>query len=126
MAHAHRAVLAPASLELHARVVVRFLDAEAVIKVEMAKGGIEVVPPQEPDHPPAEPNTFGVTGGSGDLLLRFGEFVDFLRFLGGVLGGRLFRRLGILSKSRGHEPGLGRKTQRGFYDYRGDKPVPTR
>jgi hypothetical protein len=77
--------------------------AEAVIEVEMAKGRVEVVPPQEPDYPPAQPNTFGIAGGPSDFLLRLGVFVDFLGFLGGLLAGGFFRRLLVFRKSLGRE-----------------------
>ena len=41
----------------------------------MAKGGVHVVAPKEPDHPPAEPDAFGIAGRAADLAGGFGEFV---------------------------------------------------
>jgi len=64
--------------------------AEAVVEVEMAEGGIEVVDPHQADHPPAEPDAFGVAGRAADDLGGFGEFGGLaLIFLGRgrVLGG---------------------------------------
>jgi len=71
--------------------------AEAVVKVEMAEGGIEIVAPQEAHHPAAEPNAFGIAGRTTQRLLRFGKFVDLLRLLGGLLAVRrsLIGRLGL-------------------------------
>src|SRR5260370_10624231 len=60
--------------------------AETVVKVEVAKGGIEVVTPQKAHNTPAEPNTFRITRRPVKDALRFGKFVNFLRFLGAVLG----------------------------------------
>ena len=58
--------------------------AEAVVKVEMAEGGVEVVPPQQADHPAAEPDAFRIAGRAGDQAGRLGELVDLAL---GVLGG---------------------------------------
>jgi hypothetical protein len=38
--------------------------AEPVIEVEVAKGGIQIVAPQQADDAPAEPYTFGIAGRS--------------------------------------------------------------
>ena len=62
--------------------------AEPVIEVEMAEGGVEIVAPQQADHPAAEPDAFGIAGRAGDHALGFGKFVDFLRLLAGFLAGR--------------------------------------
>ena len=73
--------------------------AEAVIEVEMAEGGIEVVQPHQADHAAAEPDAFRIAGRSAHSMLGFGKFVDFLRFLGAVLGcvfGAFFWRGGLL------------------------------
>ena len=65
--------------------------AEAVIKVEMAKGSVHVVPPHQTHHPAAKPDTFRVAGRAGHETRGFGKFVDLtLGVLGGV--GRLDRR----------------------------------
>ena len=57
----------------------------------MAEGGVHVVPPQQPDHPAAEPNAFRVAGWPVNHAGGFGELVDpALGLLGGV--GRLRRR----------------------------------
>ena len=61
---------------------------EPVVEVEVAKGGIEVVTPQQADHTTAEPDTFRIAGRAVERVLRFGEFVDLLRLLGGLLAGR--------------------------------------
>ena len=61
--------------------------AEAVVEVEMAEGGIEVIPPHQPHHAPAEPDAFGVAGRAADDLGCFGEFVGAALVLGGILGG---------------------------------------
>src|SRR6202035_2973901 len=81
--------------------------AETVVKVEMAESGIEIVAPQQADHPAAEPNAFGISGRTTQRLLRFGKFVDLLRLLGGFLAvrrglvGRL--RLGALGLCLGSQ-----------------------
>ena len=64
--------------------------AEAVVKVEVAEGGVEVVAPQQADHPAAEPDAFRIAGRAGQDTRGLGDFVDlFLGFLGGV-GGSVF------------------------------------
>ena len=82
--------------------------AEPIVKVEVPKGGVEVVAPQKSDDPPAQPNTFWIARRPGDFLLCLGELVDLLRFLGGFLADRLFRRLGIFRRGRGYETEHGR------------------
>ena len=81
--------------------------AEAVVKVEMAEGGIEIVAPQQADHPAAEPDAFGIARRTAQRLLRFGEFVDLLRLLGWLLAVRrgLIGRLGVgaLRQCRGRQ-----------------------
>src|SRR5690242_7606696 len=68
--------------------------AKTVVEIEMAEGGIHVVPPQQANHPPPEPHAFGIAGGSGELFCRFGEFLDLaLRLFGSI--GRLRRGLVI-------------------------------
>ena len=62
--------------------------AEAVVKVEMAKGGIEVVNPHQADHAAAKPDAFGVAGWPADNLGGFCEFggLAFVFLVG--IGGR--------------------------------------
>src|SRR4029077_14454586 len=81
---------------------------EAVIEVEVAKGRVQVVAPQQADDAPAEPDAFRVAGRTVEGVLGFGKFIDFLRFLGAVLGavlavvlGTLFRRRRLLVGGRG-------------------------
>src|SRR4029079_4757309 len=76
--------------------------AEAVVEVEMAKGGIEVIPPHQPDHAPAEPNAFGIAGRAVDGLGGFRKLVSAALVLGGVLGGigRLGCRLALVGGGR--------------------------
>ena len=66
---------------------------EAVVEVEMAEGGIEVVSPHQADHAPAEPDAFGVSGRPVDGLRRLDEFVGLalvvLAGVGGIGGWRL-------------------------------------
>jgi len=78
--------------------------AEAIIKVEMTEGGIEIVSPKKAHRAPAKPQAFGIGGGAAEKLLGFGKFVDLLGRLLGIgrrrwllLGGLLF---GILRQSR--------------------------
>jgi hypothetical protein len=77
--------------------------AETVVKIKVAKGGIEVVAPHQAHHAPAEPDAFGVTGRAVDGLGGLGEFVGLaLVFFGGVC-----RRLtGLI---RGRRPALGQR-----------------
>ena len=44
--------------------------AEAVVEIEMAEGGIEIVAPEQADHPPAEPDAFRIAGGPAEQLAR--------------------------------------------------------
>src|SRR5262245_43700497 len=67
--------------------------AEPVVQVEMAEGGIEIVAPEQADHPPAEPDAFRTAGRTAQELLRLGKFVDFLWGIFAVGGGRLLSRL---------------------------------
>ena len=67
--------------------------AEAVVKVEMAEGGIEVVAPEQADHPPAQPEAFRVGGRAAQQLLGFGKFVDLLLRVLGIARRRLLGRL---------------------------------
>src|SRR6185312_5415318 len=80
----------------------RAWTAEAVVEIEVAEGGIEVVTPQQGDHPAAEPDAFGVAGRAGKDARSLGNLVDFLlAFLGGgVRRGRLLR-LGRLAAALG-------------------------
>ena len=68
MALPHQA--AESGLDMRARA------AEPVVKVEVAEGGIEIVAPQQADHPAAEPDAFRVAGRPGEQARRFGDLVD--------------------------------------------------
>ena len=72
--------------------------AEPIVKVEVPKGGVEVVAPQKSDDPPAQPNTFWIARRPGDFLLCLAELVDLLRFFDGFLAGRLFHRFEIFRR----------------------------
>ncbi len=64
---------------------------EAVVKIEVAKGSIEVVAPQQGDHATAKPYALRIAGRAGEDTRGLGDFVDlFLGFFGGV-GGWLLR-----------------------------------
>jgi len=59
--------------------------AKPIVKVEMAKRGIEIVAPHQNHHPATKPDAFGVSGRAVDGLRRFDEFVGFaLTFLGRI------------------------------------------
>jgi hypothetical protein len=49
--------------------------AKAVVKVEMAKGGIEIVKPHQAHDTPAKPDTFRISGRPIQRLRRLDEFV---------------------------------------------------
>jgi len=75
--------------------------AEAVVKVEMPEGRIEVVAPEQANHAAAEPDAFRVAGRPAQGAGSLGDFVDLLlAFLRGIglrgIGGR-FLRLGWLA-----------------------------
>ena len=70
--------------------------AEPIIEVEMAKGGVEIVPPHQPHHAPAKPDAFRVPSRAVDGLGGLDEFVGFLLIvLGGIgrIGGWRFAGL---------------------------------
>lgn len=70
--------------------------AEPVIKVEVAEGGVEIIPPQQTDDPPAKPDAFRIPGRSRQDPRRFGDLVGlFLPFLSGI--GRVGLLLGRLA-----------------------------
>jgi hypothetical protein len=63
--------------------------AKAVVQIEVAKRGIEIVAPHQNHHPAAEPDAFGVSGRTIDGLRRLDEFVGLaLVVLAGIGGGR--------------------------------------
>jgi hypothetical protein len=65
--------------------------AEAVVKVEVAKGRIEVVAPEQVNDAAAKPDAFRIAGRAIQDPRRFGNFIDlFLGFLNRV-GGRFLR-----------------------------------
>src|ERR1700688_88075 len=68
--------------------------AETVVKIEVAEGRIEIVPPQQADHPAAKPNAFRIAGRASDRAGRLGNFVDALLAVFGGVAVRflLFRR----------------------------------
>jgi len=74
--------------------------AETVIKVEVAKGGIEIVAPHQANDTAAEPDTFRVTGGAVDRLRGFRKFIrPTLVVLGGIgVAGRRFAGLILVGR----------------------------
>src|SRR5579864_5023682 len=61
--------------------------AEPIVEIEMAKGGIEIVAPEQADHATAKPDAFRVAGWPAQGALGFRELVDLLRFFAGLLAG---------------------------------------
>ena len=76
--------------------------AEAVVEIEVAEGGIEIVAPHQSDRAFTEPDAFGPGSRPGHDAARLGNLID---ASGAILGfglallGRL--RLGILRPQRG-------------------------
>ena len=62
--------------------------AEAVVEIEMAEGGVEVVAPHQANHAAAEPDAFRVAGRAIDGLRGLDEFVGLALV---VLGARIGR-----------------------------------
>ena len=98
--------------------------AEAVIEIEMAEGGVEVVDPHQANHAAAEPDAFGIAGRAADGLGGLGKFSRLaLILLGGVgiCGGvlALVLSVGIAALGKGgaagrqhqHKPGDGEMAQ---------------
>ncbi len=69
---------------------------EPVIKIKVAKRGVQIVAPQKTNHPPAEPQAFRITGRAVYRLLRFSKFIDFLRLLLAAGCRCLLGRFGII------------------------------
>jgi len=62
---------------------------EAVVKIEMPEGGIEIVHPHQANDAATEPDAFGVSGRAVNGLGGFHELVGLaLAVLGGLCGGR--------------------------------------
>ena len=75
--------------------------AEAVVEIEVAEGGIEVVPPHQAHHAAAEPDAFRVSGRAVDGLRRLDEFVGLALI---VLG---WRRPALAAGALPADPGGG-------------------
>jgi hypothetical protein len=78
--------------------------SKAIVQIEVAESGVEVVAPEQVDHTAAQPDTFRIAGRTAQSLGGFGDLVDlFLAFfvLGSGLGCRLGRRLGRLATALG-------------------------
>jgi hypothetical protein len=75
--------------------------------VVVRRRGVHVVPPQQPDHPAAEPDAFRVAGRAADLPGGFGELVGlplgFLCRVGGLRCRRLVAILAIAALSGGRK-----------------------
>ena len=100
---------------------------ETVVKVEVAKGRVQVVAPHQANDAPAEPDAFRVTGRTIDRLRGLGKFIgSALVVLGGVGTARgglagliLICRCAALGKrcpDTDHQcqPGYGEVTQSGY------------
>lgn len=79
--------------------------AKAIVKVEVAEGRIQVIPPQQAHHAATEPDAFRIAGWAAKDAGGLGNFIDlFLAFLG-VFCGRLLRlgwlAIAALRKGRG-------------------------
>ncbi len=68
--------------------------AESVVKVEVAKGGIEVVTPKQADDPPSKPHAFWIARRAGNLPAGFRKLIDPPLTAFPCLG-RAGRRLGV-------------------------------
>ena len=66
--------------------------AEPVIEIKVAEGGVEVVPPEQTDHAPSQPDAFGIAGRPVQNPSSFSQFVHLLTVFGGVRLARLFGR----------------------------------
>src|SRR5262245_2427912 len=90
--------------------------AEPIIKVEIAKGCIEIVARKEAYHPPSHPETFRPAGRSPQYLLRFRKLIDRLLGILPVSGLRLLRGFLVagLSKARGRDKKQRRCAKEGY------------
>jgi hypothetical protein len=82
--------------------------AEPVVKVEVAKGGIKVIDPHQPNHAAAKPDAFGVTSWTVNSLGGFGELVGLALVVLGRVGGvwrpglaRLILGMGVAALGEG-------------------------
>jgi hypothetical protein len=82
--------------------------AKTIVQVEVAKGGIEVIPPHQANHTPSEPDTFRVAGRAIDGLGGFGEFVGLALVILGGVGWARGRLAGLIGRRR--RPALGERT----------------
>ncbi|MBI4275233.1 MAG: hypothetical protein HY659_11090 [Rhizobiales bacterium] len=88
---------------------------EPVVKVKVAEGGVEVIPPEQIDHTPSQPDAFRVAGGPSQAAGGLGKFVDLALFFGGI-GGLGTLAVTALGRYRpgcqdGRETGHGQETQ---------------
>ena len=61
--------------------------AKAVVEIEVAKRGVEIVEPHQAHHAAAEPDAFGVSGRPVDGLRRLDEFIGLALIVLGRVGG---------------------------------------
>ena len=97
--------------------------AEAVVEIEMAEGGIEIVAPQQADHAAAQPDAFGIPGRAGDRAAASANSASgFLTFFRISPAARLSLRLvlaalgkcgGRCEGQRGRQTGSGQDTRTG-------------
>ena len=88
-----------------ARLDVARRTPEPIVKIEMAKGRLDIVAPEQAYDPAAEPDALGIAGRTGDHALGFGIFVDLVEL---VLAGRA----GFIGRFRIGTLGKGRESQR--------------
>jgi len=90
--------------------------AEAIVEIEVAECGFEVVAPEQTDHAAAKPYAFGIAGRSGHLVFDFRVLVDLLhRFLAGrcfLVRRRRGLGVGVLRGSRGIHRANGRREEK--------------
>lgn len=79
---------------------------ETIVKIKVAKGGVQIVAPEQADDPPAQPNAFRITRWPVYRLLGLGKLVDLLGLLLAVGCRALLCRLGVVAlgeSSRGKD-----------------------
>ena len=100
---------------------------KAIVKIEMAERGIEVIPPHQPHDAAAEPDAFGITRRAVDGLGGFCELVGAALILACVLRGigrRVCGRLALLLGTRAAALGKRATDTEQDDDERGDGNMP--